>query len=75
MKRTQRILQARGVSHHPEAKMSLVKMQRTDGDSVEKLEANTEESLVKYYGRDRVALPGNQADNRENKYRPKVRTW
>jgi len=33
-------------------------MQRTDGDSVEKLEANTEESLVKYYGRDRVALPG-----------------
>ena len=55
--------------------MSLVKMQRTDGDSVEKLEANTEESLVKYYGRDIVALPGNQADNRENKYRPKVWTW
>jgi len=67
-------LQARGVSHHPEAKMSLVKMQRTDGDSVEKLEANTEASLVKYYGRDIVALPGNQADNRENKYRPKVWT-
>jgi hypothetical protein len=30
--------------HHPEAKMSLVKGDRTDGDSVKELEANTEES-------------------------------
>ena len=32
-------------------------------------------SVSRYYGRDIVALPGNQAGNRENKHRPKVSAW
>jgi len=51
------------------------KINSADGDSVEKLEANTEESLAPDDGRDIVALPGNQAANREHKHRPKVGTW
>ena len=59
---------------HPEVLVQPRKKLVADGDSVNVLEANTEESLDSDYGRDIVALPGNQAANREHKHRLTVRT-